>query len=90
MQVISFFQDKGNHMSNESSATLTNTLRSALNNPNTISVKYARLQGYLEGYLDQMSASKDTQEELISKILSELADILNPISAVCNNGSDDR
>ena len=81
-------------MSNESTATLANsnlanTLRSALNNPNTISVKYARLQGYLEGYLDQMSASKDTQEELISKILSELADILNPIAGG-NNVSDDR
>jgi hypothetical protein len=78
-------------MSPENSATLSgstlannslhNTLRSALNNPNTVSVKYARLQGYLEGYLDQMSASKDTQEELISKILSELGEILNPLSS---------
>jgi hypothetical protein len=47
----------------------------------SIQVKYARLQGYLEGYLDQMSASKDAQEELISKLLSEIADMLRPITS---------
>ncbi len=42
-------------------------------------VKYARLQGYLEGYLDQMAASKDAQEELVSKILAEITEIIGPM-----------
>jgi hypothetical protein len=75
-------------MNTENTATLPGN-RSGIDNnarnilgssTNALAVKYARLQGYLEGYLDQMSASKDAQEELISKLLSELADILNPVT----------
>jgi hypothetical protein len=35
--------------------------------------KYAALKGYLEGYLDQLAVSKEAQEELVSKMISELA-----------------
>ncbi len=62
--------------------------KSPLSNTNSLGSKYARLQGYLEGYLDQMSASKDAQEELISKLLSELGDILNPLSNVSKDNRD--
>ncbi len=68
--------------------TSNNGTKSLLSNTNSLGVKYARLQGYLEGYLDQMSASKDSQEELISKLLSELADILNPLSTVSKDNRD--
>ena len=50
-------------------------------NYNKMSVEYARLQGYLEGYLTQMSASQKAQEELISKVLTEMSEILHPISS---------
>ncbi|HEY9886253.1 MAG TPA: hypothetical protein V6C96_03225 [Vampirovibrionales bacterium] len=60
---------------------LTDLLKSgSKKGANNVQLKYARLQGYLEGYLDQMAASKDSQEELISKLLSEISDILNPLN----------
>ena len=65
-------------MNTENTSVLNNTNAPRNNAVNNIGSKYARLRGYLEGYLDQMSASKDSQEELISKLLSELGDLLNP------------
>ncbi|MDJ0625259.1 MAG: hypothetical protein QNJ31_02690 [Candidatus Caenarcaniphilales bacterium] len=74
-------------MSNDT-ATLPSNIRQALNSTSSASIKYARLQGYLEGYLDQMSSSKDAMEELISKLLSEMGDILNPVAGISNNGEE--
>jgi hypothetical protein len=75
-------------MNSDTSTLSNNRLANSLSSANGIGVKYARLQGYLEGYLDQMSASKDAQEELISKLLSELGDILNPLAGSGKNNED--